>query len=306
MRIATLALAIALLAGCDNPTDDDTVGDDDDNDSAAQPDLAPCTLGDAPVAMFEVAQHAFADSWTVTITGNVWQEPYPSWHEVLLETDNCRYMVYLPGNCNPPCELNELCTYESECVAWPTGEAAGTLTVEGFADPLDIEPQDHAPGSYYDSLSLPLDQLAEKAPITFSLAGDTFPAVNLHARTVADVIADVEEDGLSIPDAQPVTLTWNAASDPQACAQVNLYTQNMGHGLPIMNVMECVGPDIGSLTIPAEMTDIWPDWATPEFCAGIDCPYSEIVRYTRQIVDTEAGEAWLTVWATSQFLLLGE
>lgn len=309
MRILTLALAIALLAGCDNQADDDTAGDDDtvgDDDSAAEPGLAPCTLADAPVASFEVAQYAFADSWTIAVTGNVWEEPFPSWHEVLLQTENCRYMIYLPVTCNPPCDFDEICTSGGECVGWPAGVAAGNLTVEGLGDPPVLDPEEYAPGSYYESLSIPLDQFGEWSPVSLSLTGDTFPALDLSARGVADVVADVEADGLSIPDAQPVTVTWNASSDPNACAQVNLYTQNMGHGLPIMNVMECVGPDTGSLTIPAEMTDIWPDWATPEACAGIDCPYSEVVRYTRQIVETEAGDAWLTVWARSQFRLLGE
>ena len=80
----------------------------------------------------------------------------------------------------------------------------------------------------------------------------------------------------------------------------------MGHGLPIINVMECVGPDTGSLAIPAEMTDIWPNWVTPGVCVGIDCPYSELARHTRQIVPTEAGDAWLTVRSSSLFKLLGE
>jgi len=44
----------------------------------------------------------------------------------------------------------------------------------------------------------------------------------------------------------------------------------------------------------------------PDACAGIDCPYSEVVRYTRQIATTGAGDAWLTVSDTSMFRLLGE
>jgi hypothetical protein len=305
MRTASIltALLFAILAGCDDPTDDDTVADDDD--STGEPGLAPCTFADAPVARFAVTQRG-ADEWSVSVTGEVWEEPYPSWHQVLRESENCRYMVYLPGSCDPPCAGGELCTADSECVGWPTGVAAGTMTVEGLGDPLVIEPLDHAPGSYYTSLTLPLDQFGELAPISVSLSGDIFPAVELAARGVSQVVADAAADGLPIPDAEPVTVSWNAGQDPGACAEVHLYTQNMGHGLPIINVMECIGPDIGSLTIPAEMTDIWPDWTTPGVCAGIDCPYSEVVRHTRQIVPTDAGDAWLTASSRSQFKLLGE
>ena len=178
------------------------------------------------------------------------------------------------------------------------------MTVEGLGDPVVIEPQDHAPGTYYASVST--EQFGEMAPVSVSLSGDVFPAVELAARGVEQVVADAAADGLSIPDAAPVTLTWNAGSDPGACVEVTLYTQNMGHGLPIINVMECVEPDTGSLTIPAEMTDIWPNRNTPGVCVGIDCPYSELTRYTRQIVPTEAGDAWLTVSSTSLFALLGE
>ena len=309
MRIARIGAALVLLLllpGCPGGDDDDTSAGDDDDDSAAGPGLAACEFADAPVASFDIRQHAFAESWTVSVSGRVWAEPYPSWHEVLRESESCRYMTFLPGNCDPPCEGTELCTSGGECVGWPEGVAAGTMTVEGLGDPLVIEAQDHAPGSYGDSVSLSLDELDGPNPIRVSLAGDVFPAVELEAHAVSQVVTVLEAGGLSIPDAEPVTVTWNAGNDPDACAAVNLYTQNMGHGLPIINVLQCVGPDTGSLTIPAEMTDIWPDWATPDACAGIDCPYSEVVRYTRQIVETDPGDAWLTVSSTSVFMLLGE
>lgn len=298
-------LIILLLAGCEEEADDDTGGGDDD-DSTGETGLAPCEFADAPVAFVDITQHAFTDSWTVSVNGRVWEVPYPSWHEVLRESESCRYMVYLPGNCDPPCAGGEACTAGGECVGWPEGVEAGTMTVEGLGDPQVIEAPDHAPGSYSVSVSLPLDQLAESSPVAVSLSGDVFPPVDLAARSVAQVETGLSADGLSIPDAEPVTITWTAGDDPDACVAVNLYTQNMGHGLPLINVMECVGPDSGSLIIPAEMTDIWPDWATPGACAGIDCPYSEVVRYTRHVVPTDAGDAWLTVSSGSLFPLLGE
>ncbi len=306
MRSATLGTLgiVLLLVGCPEEADDDTASDDDD--STGETGLAPCTFADAPVAIFDVTQHDYEASWVVSVTGRVWAEPYPVWHEVLRETADCRYMTYLPGSCDPPCVGGEICSAGGECVGWPEWVAAGTLTVEGLGDPWVLEAEDYAPGSYYDSATLPLDQLPESTPISISLAGDEFPALDLAARSVAPVVTLLEVEGLSIPDAEPVTVTWNGSGDPDACAAVNLYTQNMGHGLPIINVMQCVGPDTGLLTIPAEMTDIWPDWATPEVCAGIDCPYSEVVRYTRQIAETDAGDAWLTVSARSYFRLLGE
>ncbi len=302
----TLLLLLATGSGCPGEGAEETTADGGGGTAGsaggggtAGSALAPCELGEAPSAKFTVSQRALPDRWSLTVSGRLRESPRPSWHQVLAETDSCRYMVYFPGACDPPCESDEICTGDGECLGWPEGVSGGELTVTGLGEPLVLH--DEVVGSYFATLEVLKNQFGELTPVRFDLSGDAFPAVTLSARAVAEVVVGAEE--LVVAN-EAVAVTWVAGNDPEACVQVNLYTANGGHGLPIYNVLECVGPDSGSLTIPAEMAESWPPWTTPGLCAGVDCPYSEVVRYTRQVVDTDAGEAELTVSAIGRFRLL--
>ncbi len=285
-----LPLAFLVLIACDR------------TDDTASAHLATCTFADAPSANFEVTSQDRHDGTWAYMSGRVMDGTEPSFHTLALESEQCRYYYYLPTSCDPACEGGALCV-SGDCVDWPEGLSAGTLTIEGLGETLTVEPEPHVPGTYYTYLAIGDDTIAESGLIRLSLEGDDFPAVDLRALGVAAIETPAEDDGLLMQSGQAATLEWDEGDEPKACVEVWLYTSNTGHGQPIANVMHCVASDTGSLTIPEEMVDIWPPFETPGLCAGIDCPYSELVRYTRHVVNTDAGDAWLTVAMQASFPL---
>jgi len=300
MRFLVLLVTLLWFPACLEQADDDA-GDDDAGDDDSHE--APCAFLDPPAASITVEQHVTEGDWSLYVTGQVRDGPAPAWHEVLVEDGACRYMVFLPGFCDPPCEYDEVCTGDGECVGWPAGLPAGTLTVEGLGASMALEAEDYDPGLYVGYTSLPLDQFGEGTPVAVALEGDDFPAVELEARGVDALDSGLSEAGLQWTDGQPATLTWTAGGDPEACVEIWLYTANTGHGLPITHVAQCVGADTGALVVPTEVTDPFPPWTTPEACAGVDCPYSELRRFTRSVADTAYGPAELVVFHRERFLL---
>ncbi len=265
-------------------------------------ELAPCTLASAPSALFELKQQEDDGALELHASAYVFDGPYPRWQTTVLEDEHCRYGYYFPTTCEPECDNDAYCV-DGDCVAWPEGIRAGTVTVEGLGEPLVLESSESWLGRYWGSVTVDLDAFGEGSPVRFSASGGDFPAVELAARGVSLLETPAAEDGLRWTHGQEVEIEWNAGGDSEACVSLHLYTQAFGHGTPVANVLECVVPDTGSYRFPVEFVDLFPEYSTPGMCAGNDCPYSEIRRFTRQIVGTEAGDAWLTVWAGERFAL---
>ncbi|MFH1467231.1 MAG: hypothetical protein ABIO70_22795 [Pseudomonadota bacterium] len=265
-------------------------------------ELAPCVLTAAPSALFQVQQVEEEEGWEVHVSGQVFDGPIPRWQTTVLESEHCRYGYYLPTTCQPECDRGSYCV-DGDCLGWPEGISGGTLQVDGVGERLVLAMEDARPGHYHESVELPFDAFDEGSPVRFATSGDQFPAVRLAARGVRRIETPAAERGLSWTHGQEVTLTWDAGGDPEACVSVELYTQSYGHGTPIANLLECVGPDTGSFTFPVEFVDLFPEYDTPGVCAGTDCPYPQIRRFTSQIISTAAGDAGLMVWTDDRFPL---
>lgn len=265
-------------------------------------DLSPCTISTAPSAMFELHQVEEEAGWELHASALVLDGPYPSWQQTLLESEHCRYGYYLPTSCEPECPDGSFCT-GGECLGFPDGLDAGTLTVEGLGEPLQLEVSETRPGSYHTSVELGFDAFGEGSPVRFSATGAAFPAVELAARGVSLITTPATEDGLRWTHGDEVTIEWNAGADPDACVTLHLGTQAFGHGTPLANLLECIVPDTGSYTFPVELVDLFPEYDTPGLCVGNDCPWPEIRRVARQVVSTEGGDAWLSVWTGDRFPL---
>jgi hypothetical protein len=263
---------------------------------------APCTLAPAPSALFELQQVQEDTGWELHASAAVFDGPYPHWQTTLLDSEHCRYGYYVPSTCSPECEGDAFCV-DGDCIGWPDGIAAGDITVEGLGEPLVMSESETRPGHYHASVARGFEAFGEGSPLRFSAVGDVFPAVELGARGVSQVETPASIRGLRWTHGQEVTLAWEAGSDPAACVSIELYTMAYGHGTPLANLLECVVPDSGSYAFPVELVDLFPEWDTPGVCVGNDCPYSEIRRFTRHIVSTDAGDAWLSAWTSARFPL---
>jgi len=98
----------------------------------------------------------------------------------------------------------------------------------------------------------------------------------------------------------PVNSGRTPGADEDACVRLDVRAPTLGHGLTILAFLSCVGPDTGSLTIPAGLLALFPDSVCP-VQLGSNCHYSELTRYTAQTVDTDAGPATLQVRSSVYF-----
>ena len=276
------------------PGDDDTVPDDDSGDDDTVAD--PCSFLEPPAASIDVVEEVTYGTPYSRVSAWVGDTQFPGYHEITLAEGACRYLSLAYGNCDPPCDpVAEVCTAGDVCEAYPLGLSAGVLDITGLAVAVSIETSEWSPGYYWGPWDLPADIYASGDAIGASFVGDTFPAVNLAAVGVETLESTLEGVHLEMHDGQDAEVTWTPGSDPDICVRVAVNGVNQAHGLPLMDIIECVGTDTGSLVIPAALVEEFPTGQTQEICVGHDCPPSELTRYTRDATQTSYGLAELQV-----------
>jgi hypothetical protein len=320
MRIKTMGWwigSLVLLLGCpvssDDDAADDDVGDDDAGDDDAGDDdagdddaLDPCTFHDPPAATVDIAEryhHDFGAGWTADVFGRVMDGPDPSLHQVLLEQGECRYLQLHLGFCDPPCGGGEVCNAIDECEPYPEGISAGTLTIDGLAEPLEIAPEEWIAGLYYGPFGLPADLFAQGDVITVSFSGDALPATSWSVRGVAPIDPDLADDEFELQPGGDNVLNWTAGDDPGACVETLILGINETHGAPIKDVIWCVGPDDGELVIPQALVDTFPLDEIPDECIHFDCLQSQLTRYTAGTI--EIGGVQVRLVARSSVYFMG-
>jgi hypothetical protein len=97
--------------------------------------------------------------------------------------------------------------------------------------------------------------------------------------------------------------TWTPAGDPAARVKVTINsTTQGGHGNPLKAIIECDVPDAdGQIIIPSAMVDAFPSSEGLAICVAIDCPLSQIMRYTRGVAAVPGGEVSLIVGSRMDF-----
>ncbi len=171
-----------------------------------------------------------------------------------------------------------------ECRAYPTYRSAGRITIDGLSTGVTLSWQD---GWYnVDQYQLPEDLFDAGAGITASAPGAEVAAFTVQATGVAPIDPDLEQgcDGeLTLVSGQDEVVTWSEPGD----GRVRLWmpSQTGAHGLPPNAVIECEGPDTGSIRIPSALIDAFPVLPRSDTCQGvacvlIDCPPSTIARHS--------------------------
>ena len=289
-------------AGDDDTTpDDDDTGDDDttpdDDDSGDDDTVAdPCSFLEPPAASIEVVEEVTYGTPYSRVYAWVGDTRFPAYHEVTLAEGACRYLSLAYGNCDPPCDpVTEVCAATDVCEAYPLGLSAGVLDIAGLAVTVSIETSEWSPGYYWGPWDLPTDIYDAGDAIAATFEGDVFPATSLAAVGVETLDSALEGDHLEMHDGQDAEVTWTPGPDPEVCVRVEINGVNASHGLPLMDIIECVGTDTGSLVIPAALVEEFPTGQTQEICVGHDCPPSELTRYTRDATQTSYGVAELQV-----------
>ena len=301
------------VSGDDDAADDDVTGDDDlaDDDATGDDDATDsCDFPDPPAALISVSETyrfyedgAWSDVYS-TVRGWLLDGPTPVYHQVVLEEGRCRYLTYDAALCNPPCDWDQYCSPAGECVPRPAGIWGGTLTISGLAQPIEIPPE-AGTGTYYGPYPLPDDLFEPQDPIGAELTGDVFPATLWEALGIEDMDRQIAEFGLDLDAGQDTVVTWTPGDVQDACVELWINGTSLGsmaHGMPLDDIIWCIGPDTGSLTVPQSLVETFPPGETPENeCFGFDCPKSELIRVFRHVQSTPYGPAELSVDSTVYF-----
>jgi hypothetical protein len=205
--------------------------------------------------------------------------------ELLAETmrdGNCRLLESDASYCE---DCNGFCV-GGACQPWPTNRDAGRITVGGLEAALTLQWMQ----GYYgqEQYPLPADLFGAGGAITASAPGAEVEGFSVEAEGVAPIDPDLEgacASEVTLRDGADTVVTW---SDPQPGARVRLWmpSPNNGHGLPPRAVIECEGPDTGSMRIDASLTAAFPALIVADTCDGIacvsiDCPPSTVARYSQ-------------------------
>jgi hypothetical protein len=225
-----------------------------------------------------------------------------SFHTEIAREGACRLLAYRASACDPACDYDQWCTADGECVAWPTVQSAGRITLSGLATPVTLS----FFGSYYrvDQYPLPGELFDPGDPISASapgadVAGFTVTAAGVAPATLA--MTGEQSDELHLYDGDDVTVSWSPA-DPAARVRLELLSPNQSHGMPSNWILQCDAPDLGSLVIPRELVESVPEQPRLEACVSVDCPPSTFLRYRRGT--TSGGQVELLIASETYFYLV--
>ena len=210
---------------------------------------------------------------------------------------DCRLLEHRPGSCDPPC-VAAVCTESGTCVPWLVSASAGTIDFDGGRAALHL-PYDDFRGYAWIDPEVAAPAVDECATVTAHAPGDAAPRFELAAIGVGALPPDTIGLALEVSDDADARVTWPAwGSD--ARVRLRLVSPNRGHGTPSAAIIECDVPDTGELVVPRELIAHLPP-SHDDYCAGYDCPASELVRYHRTAIDAAAGRIELAVGSALEF-----
>jgi hypothetical protein len=154
--------------------------------------------------------------------------------------------------CTTPCGSSGACVEDDTCQAYPIARGVGSVTVTGVKTTggdssftmTPIANTYQPPGS----VSLAYPPFAEGDTVTFSAAGDYFPAFTLTSKGVAPLALTSTSLGLNMGKA--LNVTWLPGSAGTANIHVKL---DISHHGGTKGQIECDSDDTGSLTVTAPL-----------------------------------------------------
>ncbi len=210
---------------------------------------SPCSL-DARVGGFAVqlVEMEGNDPY-VSISGGVRNGVLPAevWTPKGAAAGSCRLMVGPMLVCTTPCTNPMICAGQNQCIASPTLQSAGVVTVTGVGtSPITMNPMQNY---YSSSLVNPYPPFASGAAVRVQAAGATIPAFTIDSAGIEPLA--FAGTGLTMMNGQAFAFTWTA---PAATGASRIYVKaEVGHHGGTAAHVECDLPDTGSGEIPAAL-----------------------------------------------------
>jgi hypothetical protein len=208
-------------------------------------------------------------------------------YEVAAEAGDCRLLHGSGGGfCTEPCD--GYCLAGDTCLPFPPQSSAGTLTITGLDQAVNVTPTDGVYYSWYTEGAV----FQPGTDVTATAAGDDYPPFTLTVPPPAPLVV-TNLDELEPAGDRDLVIEWQAAGGPEGRVFLRLIT-DLGHAQVHPVVIECDVPDTGSLAVPQSMMA---EYADPENWSCGDCFSSMMERYTRA---TRFGEATVELRASSR------
>ena len=212
--------------------------------ASAVPAYAPCAMS-ARVGLFSIV---LAADYTA-VEGRVADGVVPANVRVATDSEgDCRLLEGRSLSCEPACRAGETCNDAGACIAYPTAQSVGAVTVVGLSVPLSMQPT--SLGAYNSAAtSIPHPGFGEGDAITLTALGAVLPGFTLEGRGVAALSVTTDEVVL-VRDAA-LALDWTPGAD--ASARIRMVLDLAHHG-GIAASLECDAvADDGHFELPARL-----------------------------------------------------
>jgi hypothetical protein len=156
--------------------------------------------------------------------------------------------------CATACTNGQICGTAGTCIAEPTGQDVGTVSVTGLG-PTHMLMANPVNRTYDLSITksnfpqVPYPPFAPGAEVRLSAAGGAYSPFTLTGRGITPM--QFSGTGVNVRRDNPVAITWTTPPQPEA-ARVLLEMDIAHHG-GIAARIECDLADTGSVTIPATL-----------------------------------------------------
>jgi hypothetical protein len=175
------------------------------------------------------------------------------------------------GDCEPSCPSEHYCLGGETCIHEPTVGDAGTITVEGLAEPLEIPFE----GSY-QVLWPPAELFEPGDEVTLTAPGASFPAFQASLVGVDPLEASLPCDAVPDPT-QDLTITWTPSGREGARVRWEMMQEiHLAMGPRI----RCETDDDGSFTLPSGLLQAY---------MVTERQTLVLTRFTQERVETDQG-----------------
>jgi hypothetical protein len=211
---------------------------------------------DTVVGTFQVKMTPMTDvaAAAASVVGKVYDGPTPT--TVILENPqvdgDCTLRTPRVPFCSTPCGGSSACVEDDTCKAYPTAKSVGAVTVSGVRSTAGATMFTMTPiaNTYQPpaSVTLAVPPFAEGDAVSFSAAGDFFPAFKLEAKAVAPLV--LTSTSITLKSGSPMNLTWTKGANADAKIHVKL---DISHHGGTKGEIGCDTGDTGSLTVSAAL-----------------------------------------------------
>lgn len=276
----TLILLSILVAACEpDPGDSVPTPDDTAPDTWGLDDLTgSCAYADH-LGRFELAHWDDPDEGFATVTGGVLDGVIPiTVLEQAASDGGCTLWQKHNPFCELPCEPDEACNHDGECVPYPAAQDVGPVVVGGLTTPLTLTPDDF--GNYWDTtVGYPLYEPGARITV---VAEGLFELRGMGVERI-----EVPEPTWLLIPGEDMPVAWTPASSE---GRIEITFNIDQHGTSPLTMI-CELPDTGTGSIPGSLLDLMVDNGVSGY------PSSWIRRRTADAAAIPGGCADLLVYS---------